>query len=298
MKKLIVNGDDFGLSPGVNQGIVEAFHDGILTSTTAMTNMPGFHDAVETAREHPELPVGIHLTLLWGQPVTEPKLIPSLVDKRGNFPRSAANILVRNACGRLTGDEITLEFRNQIRKFLDAGLTPSHIDTHQHIHCLPLILDCIIAAASKFGIRTIRPPVDNSPLFPHSNKYPATPQLGRAEWTSLAMARLVVRMFSYHSRARLQNAHFKYVDRVIGMDCIGRLGTKRLCAMLGKLEPGTTELMCQPGHVDDELRAIARLAQTRETELQTLVDPRVKESIEKHDITLISYLDLDSGRNT
>ena len=72
MKRLIINADDFGLSPGVNRGILEAFKDGILTSTTMMVNMEHFDEAVEIAHRHPDLPVGIHLSLLWGPPVARP----------------------------------------------------------------------------------------------------------------------------------------------------------------------------------------------------------------------------------
>src|SRR4030042_5568247 len=88
MKKVIINADDFGLSPGVNRGILCGFRDGIVTSTTMMVNLPAFDDAVQIIKENPDLPVGIHLTLLWGKPVTDFFKIPTLVCRNGCFPNS------------------------------------------------------------------------------------------------------------------------------------------------------------------------------------------------------------------
>jgi len=90
VKQVVINADDFGLSPGVNQGILEAFRDGIVTSTTLLVNLPSFDDAVRKARDHPELPVGVHLSLLWGEPASSPADVPTLVDRGGRFPRSVA----------------------------------------------------------------------------------------------------------------------------------------------------------------------------------------------------------------
>ena len=84
--KAIINADDFGLSPGVNRGIVSGFRDGVLTSTTMLVNLPHFEDAVNLARDNPDLPVGIHLSLLWGRPVSEPHRVPTLIERDGCFP--------------------------------------------------------------------------------------------------------------------------------------------------------------------------------------------------------------------
>ena len=120
-RRLIVNADDFGLSPGVTRGIVHAFRNGVLTSTTMLVNMPHFDDAVEAARANPELGVGVHLTLLWGRPVLAPERVPSLVEPDGTFPRTLGTLARRYYLGRLSAHEITLEIEAQIRKFTEAG---------------------------------------------------------------------------------------------------------------------------------------------------------------------------------
>lgn len=91
MKHLIINADDFGLSPGVNQGIAEAYQAGGISSTTVMVNMPGFTDAVRLASLHPGLGVGLHFNLTYGRPVSDPRLIPSLIQADGRFHSIGGN---------------------------------------------------------------------------------------------------------------------------------------------------------------------------------------------------------------
>ena len=77
MRKLVVNADDFGFTRDVNQGIVEAHTNGILTATTLMSDGPAFDDAVRLAKENPTLDIGVHLVLV-GQPP-----FPMTVAQRG-----------------------------------------------------------------------------------------------------------------------------------------------------------------------------------------------------------------------
>lgn len=127
MKHLIINADDFGLSPGVNQGIVEAYQAGGISSTTLMVNMPGLTDAVRLARLNPELGVGLHFNLTYGRPVSERRLVPSLVQKDGCFhPISETSSRERR--------EIEIELLAQWERFIASGLYPTHLDAHHHLH--------------------------------------------------------------------------------------------------------------------------------------------------------------------
>jgi predicted glycoside hydrolase/deacetylase ChbG (UPF0249 family) len=157
-RSVIINADDFGLSPGVNRGIVKAFRDGVLTSTTMLVHLEHFEDAVRLARECRDLPVGVHLSLLWGRPVSDASEIPTLVGADGRFPTRLSTLAARYFRGRLSPDEARLEFRNQIRAFVDSGLSPTHVDTHKHVHCLPGILGALIAAARESGVDKVRLP--------------------------------------------------------------------------------------------------------------------------------------------
>lgn len=151
MRQLIVNADDFGLTPGVNRGIITAFQKGIVTSTTLMVNMPGFEDAVKLAKDEPKLAVGIHLNLTYGAPLSPVAEIPSLIDASGRFLKDPPYLQKEADL-----PQIQAEFAAQIERFLSTGLKPSHLDTHHHLHREPRILDIVINLANKLAI-TVRP---------------------------------------------------------------------------------------------------------------------------------------------
>src|ERR1700683_3156930 len=133
MRRLIVNADDFGFTAGVNRGIVEAHCRGVVTSSTLMANGPAFSDAVQLARTVPQLSVGCHVVLIDGQPLLDPKTIPSLVDQNVDqnadrnsgsmrFRDGISGFAVRALAGRLDPREIEAEATAQIRKLQAAGI--------------------------------------------------------------------------------------------------------------------------------------------------------------------------------
>lgn len=128
MGKVIFNADDFGYSRGINYGIVDAHAKGILTSTTLMTNMPGFDHAMELSKQYPDLGIGIHLTLTCGKPVLLTH--QTIVDEHGNF--KSLDFFEGNNDYDLF--EVEQEWEAQIQKALDANLDISHLDSHHHVH--------------------------------------------------------------------------------------------------------------------------------------------------------------------
>src|ERR1700757_2351877 len=84
-RRLIVNADDFGLSPSVNQAVIRAHREGVLTTASLMVNEPGFQEAVALARQNPRFGVGLHLTLSHGHSALPPEKIPGLVNELGEF---------------------------------------------------------------------------------------------------------------------------------------------------------------------------------------------------------------------
>ena len=97
MKNLIVNADDLGWTEGVNRGIVEAFHHGIVTSASLLANGAAFAGGVDSARSAPGLGVGVHLNLTDGPPVADPEAIKSLLNSAGQFAGSPESLLLRRA---------------------------------------------------------------------------------------------------------------------------------------------------------------------------------------------------------
>ncbi len=153
MKKLIINADDYGRCKGINYGIVETVENGILTSTTAMVNMPDFSHGRELSKKYPKLGVGIHFVLSTGKPLTNLK---SLVNGEGNFALSI--VKEKSDENKLDLEEIKIEFEAQLKKFVEVyGRKPTHIDSHHHVHLLPKIFEVAkeIAIKNNLPIRTL-----------------------------------------------------------------------------------------------------------------------------------------------
>lgn len=146
MITLIVNADDFGYSRGVNNGIVDSHLYGIVNSTTMMMNMPGTDHAIELAKKHPSLQVGIHLVLTCGKPLLQE--VPSLVDEDGTFKRLSR--LKENM--EISLIELESEWTAQIERFLASGLNLTHIDSHHHVHTFKEFLPVIQKLANKYKL--------------------------------------------------------------------------------------------------------------------------------------------------
>ena len=113
MKQVIVNADDFGISDGATEAIVDAYLNGVVTSTSVMANMPGFDAAVRLRAQAPALGYGAHLSLNVGRPVLGARAVPLLCDDAGWLHGSFAVHAVRST---------RAEYRKQARRELTAQL--------------------------------------------------------------------------------------------------------------------------------------------------------------------------------
>lgn len=146
MLQIIINADDFGYSRSVNYGIIDAHTEGVLTSTTLMTNMPGAEHAYELGKQHPNLGIGVHLTLTCGKPLL--KNNHTLVDADGNFKK----LHNYEQKFHIDQDEVYAEWKAQIETFLSAGLTPTHLDSHHHVNNLEPILPVFKRLAHEYQL--------------------------------------------------------------------------------------------------------------------------------------------------
>ena len=233
MKYLITNADDFGFTRDVNEGIVHAHRQGILTATTLMATGAAFDHAVGLARENPELDVGVHLVLVGseGYPATVARLLASL--------------------GRI---RIYDELARQISKVLDAGIRPTHLDTHKHTHLLPPVLAAVARLAEEFKIPWVRRPL-------------ASPLQG---------------VLTRHG--------CRTTDHFAGFAITGRYDAARLAKLIRRLPEGVTEFMCHPGFCTAELeRAHTRLKASRRRELDALTSPEVRAALQESNVVLTRY---------
>lgn len=149
--KLIVNSDDYGLTPGVNLGIIDALKRGVLTSTTAMMNMPAIEMAAELSKANPELGVGLHLVLTAGRPLVEGH--KTIVDDQGNFLKNATLVAKQD----VDVEEVYREYVAQMEKFIAVfGRKPTHIDGHHHTQALPQTRSATLRLAEAYGIDYVR----------------------------------------------------------------------------------------------------------------------------------------------
>jgi chitin disaccharide deacetylase len=257
VKLLVVNADDFGFTRDVNAGIVEAHRSGILTATTLMATGDAFDDAVRLARETPSLDIGCHLVLV-GSP---------------GFPLTVGELVRAVALRRI---DIYGKLSQQVRQIADAGLSPTHLDTHKHTHLLPPVLDAVARISEDFQIPWVRRPFD----------FPLQP--GGVGWKNKLM-RLMNRRFSN----ALARRHCRSTDWFAGFRLTGNYRGEDLVSVIRALPDGVTEFMCHPGRCGDDLRAArTRLKESREEELRALTAPEVRTALGEAGVTLTSFRDL------
>jgi predicted glycoside hydrolase/deacetylase ChbG (UPF0249 family) len=257
LTRLIVNADDFGWTRDVNDGIIHAHRNGILTSTTLMAGGGAFDHAVALARETPSLDIGVHLTLL--------QTTSALTGKP--LPKDLTSLMGAIVARRI---DLDAELSAQVRKVIASGIAPTHLDTHKHTHILPPVASAIARIVREFRVRWVRKPFDFG-------------------LTSGFAARL---MRTQHSglQRKLREAGALTTDHFAGFALTGYLDEAKLLRLIEELPPGTTELMCHPGFCRDELRASpTRLKESREIELRALTSAQVIAKLKERRILLATY---------
>jgi len=288
MRQVILNADDFGLTRGVNEGIMRAHREGILTSATLMANGPAFDDAIERAKANPRLGIGCHLVLSGGLAVAPREEIPSLAGLDGALPESLAALVVRVTSGSLRIDDIETELRAQIEKIRAAGIEPSHVDTHKHAHAHPRVMSVVARVARACGISRIRNPVEDL-----RDSWRTTRSEGPARILNLAAA-CAVRSVRFQFRSLSRRYGLLSPDHFLGLAATGRLNAAALARLMEALPEGRTEIMLHPGIWDPELEKVgSRLQRQRETEMEALLAPEVGRAVKEHNIRLITYRDLN-----
>lgn len=261
MTRLILNADDFGLAPGVNQSILELNRAGVLTSTTLMATARSTAEASSRIAGQPALGVGCHVVLVDGEPALPPDRIPALAP--GGVFRTSLAVFARDLIrGRISASEIEAEAIAQIRRLQKAGVPVTHLDTHKHTHMFPRVLRPILCAALLCGVRAIRNPFEPNWA---TGATPGAPTLRRIQ----------VRLLRTQRRAFLKltkEAGLATTDGAIGVLATGTLNAESLQSLLSAMPPGTWELICHPGHVDEDLKQTrTRLRESRDTEHRAML---------------------------
>ncbi len=278
-KYLIVNADDLGLSEGVSRGIIEAHQHGIVTSTTAMVNMPHAAEAIQHAQKQaPRLGIGLHITLTEGKPLLPPDQVPSLVCAEGRF-YTLENFKQRNP--NFNTAELRAEIKAQFRRFVDiAGQLPDHLDAHHYAAYLnPDAFDMVLKLAAQYRL-PIRSAETYMTLAAMREVFIAR---GYPPAVVETLPGAILDRYAANDKPRWPDS----IERGFYRD---GATLENLLRLLKNLPDGTTELMCHPGYIydldDNNYRA------PREVERRLLMDAAVREAVERYKIRLITFSEL------
>lgn len=287
MKQLIVNADDFGLTQGVNQGILDTHHFGIVTSTSLMATGEAFEKAIVMSSQAPRLSIGVHLVLTQGIPLSPTSEVQTLVDARGRLFATPGRLFRGLLIHRVSLREVENELRRQVSRVFEMGITPTHLDGHQHVHVLPGISEIAVRLAREFGIPSVRCPAEESPIVR------GIPYCLRGVEINLFRRRWVGRTVTWFARrfkSRLDQAGLKSPAHFYGLRQTGFLTGQRLEAILRNVPEGVSELMCHPGYTDFHLATTrTHLLAQREVETDVLTSPQTRKVTMDNGIHLISY---------
>ena len=267
MRRLIVNADDFGLTSGVNEAIVELHRASALTSATLMATAGAFGQAVSESKTLPSLGVGCHVVLVDGKPVLPADKIPSLIDSsapnNAEFRPKLSGFVTDLLRGRISDAEIEAEATAQIRKLKEAGIAVTHLDTHKHTHMFPRVLRPLLRAALACGVKAIRNP------FEPNWSLNATANAGHVRKMQVRMLRSQSTAFNQE----VARAGLATTDGAIGVLATGTLDVQTIRNLLAAMPDGTWELVCHPGYNDAALQQErTRLLASREVERTALLE--------------------------
>ncbi|MEO6912561.1 MAG: hopanoid biosynthesis-associated protein HpnK [Candidatus Baltobacteraceae bacterium] len=275
MKRLIVTGDDFGLSMGVNDAIERAHRNGILDTASIMIAAPSAQDAVHRARGLPSLRVGLHVALVQARPMLPIGEVPDLVDESGELATNLTSAGVQFFFNRRVRRQLEAEVRAQFEAFRSTGLRLDHVNAHNHMHVHPTVLSLILQVGKEYGMRAMRVPYE--PFLPSWRS-------ARSELRTRLAGAAVLEPWARIMRRRLREAGIAHNDFVFGIHDTGRMTSERVLALLREFPNGVGEIYFHP---DDTCAG--------QEELAALTNPRIVEALRASGIERIGFSDLSPG---
>jgi predicted glycoside hydrolase/deacetylase ChbG (UPF0249 family) len=274
--RLVVNADDFGMSPAISQGVLRAHRDGIVTSTSLLGNCADLDGARALLGEAPGLGVGVHLALVGGRPVADPSEVPSLVGPDGRFHARGQDFVAAWVRGRIARPEVERELDAQVTRVRAAGIAVDHLDTHHHLGFLPVVGRAVETIAARHGVAGIRSAVERPTLA-----WATDPRRGVEAGLLTGLAWLTRRQLGAR---RHGPQSWGYVEA-------GRLDEVRILEIIGRLGPGVHELICHPGEEDDGPGEVGGRYQRR-LEIEALGSPKVRRALASRAVTLCRWGEL------
>jgi hopanoid biosynthesis associated protein HpnK len=283
VKKLIVTGDDFGLSLSVNKAIEEAHRGGILTTASLMVGAKATADAVERARRIPSLRVGLHLVLVDGLPVLPPQAVPDLVTGKGELSSHLVRAGISFFSRLKVRQQLEEEIRAQFQAFQNTGLLLDHVNSHHHIHLHPTVLGLILKVGRAYGMKAMRLPLE--PPLPSW-------RASRKALVRKLMAWLCLFPWLTLLKNRLKEADLRWNNFIFGMNDSGHMHLDLVLRFLRYLPEGVTEIYFHPAiGPRSKNEPTLKESQLRD-ELEVLTHPNLRQALLAFDIERIVFSDL------
>jgi predicted glycoside hydrolase/deacetylase ChbG (UPF0249 family) len=278
--RVIVNGDDYGMSPGINAAVKQLHQAGRLSSVSIMTNMPWSAEALAYASQAGDLRCGVHLNLSTGQPRLAAEQVPTLIDQDGCF-MPISLLLSRLLAGRVDRDELRRELEAQIEAALDAGLTISHLDSHIHFHAVPSLGQLVGDLALRYGVPSVRNPDFSAFVMPPPSEIGPV----RNALTKAGTRVLVSAQHALSSRGIGLNEPPPATHQLVYLRWCLEPGpnppaeTFRNC--ICELQFDNLEIIAHPAVMDDVLPALSNYVDGRQTEHEFLASQAFSEMLEE-----------------
>lgn len=283
MKRVIITGDDFGHSRGVNKAVEEAHRRGVLGTASLMVGAAAAQDAVDRARELPSLHVGLHIVLVNGSPVLPPHTLPDLVGPTGEFSPHLFRAGVSFFFSARVRLQLEREIRAQFESYRKSGLLLDHVNCHNHMHLHPTVGNLILKVGREYGLEAMR--------YPYEPVLPSWRASRRAvggkivswlllwPWLDLLKRRM--------RRAKIKGNHF-----IFGLHDSGKMTLGLVLGFLRHLPVGVTEIYFHPASGRcPEMESTLKTHGPQE-EFETLTDPAFRQALRASDIQTISFSDL------
>ena len=270
-RRLIVNADDFGCSESINEAVIRAHQEGILTTASLMVNESAADQAVRMARQHPGFGVGLHLALVCGKAALSSEKIPNLAAPNGQLSKNAVGAGLKYFFSSKCRGQLRAEIGAQFEKFHATGLPLDHVNGHLNIHLHPVVLGILLENAQRWGIRAMRLTRD---------RYFLNARIASGRWAYRSSHAMIFRMLSDWARPRLARKMIRHTNVVFGLMQSSRVDSAYIEKLLPRLPPGDSELYSHPS-----------LDHSR-NEYDALVNPAIRRLLQQNGIRLIRYQDL------
>jgi hopanoid biosynthesis associated protein HpnK len=276
--KLIVNADDFGQSHEINQAVIQAHREGILTSASLMVAGAAFDEAVRLAWQTPTLSVGLHVAVVDAPAVLPLSQIPRLLDDAGKLPSNPVWAGLRYALDGRVREELGRELAAQFSRFAATGLPLSHVDGHLHLHVHPTVFHLLLPLMLRYRARGFRlacaPP-------------PAAWGRDPREFAGKAASAAALALLSRRCQRLLRGSGIAVAAQTYGFLRSGHMDERYVLDLLSRINGVSAEIYFHPttGHRTD-------LQGPNPGDLQTLLSTSIRRTVVRRRLKLCGYPDL------